>query len=56
LAGLQHWRSAFNDIPQLFVELDEPRLDLGNAVGEMVSGRHVDFVMFKKLGAPSLAE
>ena len=55
LAGLRHWHSSFNDIPQLFVELDEPRLDLRNAVREMVSGCHVGFVMFKKLGAPALA-
>ena len=55
LAGLRHWRSSFNAIPQLFVELDEPRLDLRNAVQEMVSGCHVGFVMFKNLAAASLA-
>ena len=55
LAGLRHWRSAFNGIPQLFVELDEPRLDLRNTVREMVIGCHVGFVMFKNLGAASLA-
>lgn len=55
LAGLRHWRSSFNDIPQLFVELDEPRLDLRNAVRDMVGGCHVGFMMSKKLGARSLA-
>jgi len=55
LSGLRHWRSSFNDIPQLFVELDEPRLDLLNAVRDMVSGCHVGFMMSKKLGAASLA-
>ena len=53
LAGLGHWRSSFNGIPQLFVELDEPRLDLRNAVREMVSGCHVGFMMSKNLGASS---
>lgn len=55
LQGLRHWRSSFNGIPQLFVELDEPRLDLRNAVQEMISGCHVGFVMFKDLTAASLA-
>jgi DNA-binding transcriptional MerR regulator len=55
LKGLRHWRSSFNAIPQLFVELDEPRLDLRNAVRDMVSGCHVGFVMFKDLGPASLA-
>lgn len=55
LSGLCHWRSSFNDIPQFFVELDEPRLDLRNAVRNMVSGCHVGFMMSKKLGAASLA-
>ena len=55
LSGLRHWRSSFNDIPQLFVELDEPRLDLCNAVRHMVSGCHVGFMMSMKLGAASLA-
>lgn len=55
LAGLRHWRSSFNDIPQLFVELDEPRLDLRNAVRDMVGGCHVGFMMSKKLGTRSLA-
>jgi GNAT superfamily N-acetyltransferase len=53
LAGLRHWRSSFNDIPQLFVELDEPRLDLRNAGRDIVSACHVGFVMFKKLGVAS---
>lgn len=55
LAGLRHWRSSFNDIPQLFVELDEPRLDLRNAVRDMVGGCHVGFMMSKKFGTRSLA-
>lgn len=51
LAGMRHWRSSFNGVPQLFVELDEPRLDLRNTVRDMVSGGHVGFMMSKKLGA-----
>jgi DNA-binding transcriptional MerR regulator/predicted GNAT family acetyltransferase len=49
LAGLRFWRSSFNGIPQLFVELDEPRLDLRHEVRETVSGCHVGFMMSKKL-------
>lgn len=49
LSGLHHWRSAFNDVPQLFVELDEPRLDMLTTVRESVEGCHVGFMMSKKL-------
>lgn len=52
LAGLHHWRSSYNDVPQLFVELDEPRLDLRHDVGTMLSGCHVGFVMSKSLAHP----
>lgn len=55
LTGLRHWRSSFNDIPHLLVELDEPRLDLRNAVRDMVGGCHVGFMMPKKLSRRSLA-
>ena len=48
LAALHFWRSTFNDIPQLFVELDEPRLDLRHQVREVVTGCHVGFMMSKK--------
>ena len=48
LAGLHFWRSSFNDIPQLFVELDEPRLDLRHHVREAVTGCHVGFMMSKR--------
>jgi DNA-binding transcriptional MerR regulator len=48
LAGLHFWRSSFNDIPQLFVELDEPRLDLRHQVREAVTGCHVGFMMSKR--------
>ncbi|MDQ3642307.1 MAG: GNAT family N-acetyltransferase [Actinomycetota bacterium] len=51
LRGLHHWRSSFNDVPQLFVELDEPRLDLLAAVRDTVNGCHVGFMMSKKLHA-----
>ncbi len=54
LAGLRHWHSSFNHVPQLFVELDQPRLDLGQTLGDMVSGCHVGFMMSKKLTAASL--
>ena len=54
LAGLPHWRSSFNDVPQLFVELDRPRLDVRDMVRDMVSGCHVGFMMSKKLTAASL--
>ncbi len=50
LAGLHHWRSSFNDVPQLFVELDKPRLDLLSTLQGMVRGCHVGFMMSKKLG------
>lgn len=49
LVGLAHWRSSFKDVPQLFVELDEPRLDLRHDLGETLSGFHVGFVMSKTL-------
>jgi DNA-binding transcriptional MerR regulator len=48
LAGLHFWRSSFNDVPQLFVELDEPRLDLRHQVREAVTGCHVGFMMSKR--------
>ncbi len=48
LANLHFWRSSFNDIPQLFVELDEPRLDLRHQVREVVTGCHVGFMMSKR--------
>jgi DNA-binding transcriptional MerR regulator/predicted GNAT family acetyltransferase len=48
LWGLHFWRSSFNDIPQLFVELDEPRLDLRHQVREAVTGCHVGFMMSKR--------
>ncbi len=48
LAGLHFWRSSFNGIPQLFVELDEPRLDLRHEVREAVTGCHVGFMMAKR--------
>ncbi len=51
LAGLRHWRSSFNGVPQLFVELDEPRLDLRQALSGSVSGYHVGFMMAKPLAA-----
>lgn len=49
LHGRRHWRSSFNDVPQLFVELDEPRLDLLATVREAVEGCHVGFMMSKRL-------
>lgn len=55
LAELRYWRSSFNGIPQLFVELDEPCLDLCTTVRGMVSGGHVGFMMSKKLGVASVA-
>ncbi len=56
LAGLAHWRSSFNDVPQLFVELDEPRLDLRHDLGEMLRGCHVGFAMSKSLASPPESE
>lgn len=49
LHGRRHWRSSFNDVPQLFVELDEPRLDLLADVRHAVEGCHVGFMMSKRL-------
>ncbi len=48
LGGLHFWRSSFNDVPQLFVELDEPRLDLRHEVRGAVTGCHVGFMMSKR--------
>jgi hypothetical protein len=45
LAGPYYWRSSFNGIPQLFVELDEPRLDGRPQVREAVTACHVGFMM-----------
>lgn len=52
LVGRRHWRSSFNDVPQLFVELDEPRLDLRDKLGRELNGCHVGFVMIKSLRTP----
>lgn len=49
LAGVRHWRSAFQDIPQLYVELDESRLDLRQSLGDTLRGCHVGFMMSKNL-------
>lgn len=49
LSGLRSWCSSFNEVPQLFVELDEPRLDLRHTVSEAVAGCHVGFMMSKTL-------
>lgn len=49
LAGLPHWRSSYDGVPQLYVELDEPRLDLRNTVRQLVDGCHVGFMMHKAL-------
>lgn len=50
LAGFRFWRSSFNDVPQLFVELDQPRLGLLHSVRDAVVGCHVGLMMSKKLG------
>lgn len=49
LRELHHWRSSSNEVPQLFVELDEPRLDVVTTVRQLVGGCHVGFMMSKKL-------
>ncbi len=49
LYGLRSWRSSYNDVAQLFVELDEPRLDLHRTVRDAVAGCHVGFMMSKAL-------
>jgi len=49
LSGLRSWHSSFNDVPQLFVELDEPRLDLHQTVRAAVAGCHVGFMMSETL-------
>jgi hypothetical protein len=51
IGGLEHWRAEFNGVPQLFVRLDEPSLELRTAVRELVAGAHVGFCMFKQLHA-----
>ncbi len=52
LAGLRHWRSSYQGVRQLYVEVDEPRPDLRDKVREMVSGCHVGFMLTKQLSAP----
>lgn len=49
LSGLHHWESSFDGVPQLFVELDEPRLDLLADLREGALGCHVGFMMSKRL-------
>ncbi|MGI8983953.1 MAG: GNAT family N-acetyltransferase [Acidimicrobiales bacterium] len=49
LSGLRHWRSSFSGVPQLFVELDEPRLNLLATVRGQVIGCHVGFMMSNDL-------
>lgn len=56
LNGLRHWRSSFNGVPQLFVELDEPRLDLLATLRDELEGCHVGFIMNKRLGQAVLGE
>lgn len=51
LKGLETWESSFNDVPQLFVRLDEPQPNLRTAVREAVSGCHVGFCMTMHLDA-----
>lgn len=51
LAGLRHWRSSFNGVPQLYVELDELRIELPDIVRGLVTGCHVGFMMAKQLSA-----
>ena len=51
LAGLPHWRSTFDAVPQLFVEILEPSLDLLDDVRHRVSGCHAGF-MFQKTLVP----
>ncbi len=53
LRGLHYWHSSFNDVPQLFVELDEPRLNLLATLRDLVKGCHVGFMMSKKLKRPT---
>lgn len=49
IGDLDHWPGEFNGVPQLFVQLDEPSLELRAAVREAVAGAHVGFCMFKHL-------
>jgi len=47
LKGLEYSESSFNDVPQLFVKLDEPRLDLRDVVRNALAGCHVGFCLTK---------
>lgn len=54
LAGMTHRRGSFRDIPQLFVELDEPNPAVRDQVADLVTGAHVGYCMSKRLVEPEL--
>lgn len=49
LAGLPAATSSYNGVPQLFVELDEPRLHLPETLDDLTRGCHVGFAIHKHL-------
>lgn len=55
LSGLRFRRSSFNDVAQLFVELEEPRLDLHQTARDAVAGCDVGFMMSKTLADERVA-
>jgi DNA-binding transcriptional MerR regulator len=50
LAGMESWPSSFNDVPQLFVVLDEPTPAIRSSVEDLVTGAHVGYCMTRRLG------
>lgn len=48
-AGMASRRSSFRDVPQLFIDLDEPNPAIRATVAESASGAHVGYCMTKVL-------
>lgn len=51
LKGMEHSRSQFNGVPQLFVTLDEPNPTVRAQVGDLVAGAHIGYCMTRRLDA-----
>ena len=49
LNGMEHSRSTFSGVPQLFVILDEPSPAIRAQVADVVSGAHVGYCMTRVL-------
>lgn len=51
LKGMEHSRSQFNGVPQLFVTLDEPNPTVRAQVGDLVGGARIGYCMTRRLDA-----